>query len=187
MINQAVHVKNYSFGPQDKLFFDANVWIFLYGPQKQDNFPGNRMSAYSSAFNRALRAHSHIYIDVLIVSEFINTYARRKWRIFNQTARPGREREFFKDFRDSSDFKPVAKEIAHKIRRILKYCHKIESGFETLKIDSLIRRYENGGTDFNDQVFTQLCETRGFKLVTDDADFKGQGISILTANGRLLK
>lgn len=180
-------MRNYSFGPRDNLFFDANIWMFLYGPQRQDNFPGNRMSIYSSAFNRILKAQSRIYIDVLIVSEFINTYARRKWDIFKEANRSGTGGNRFKNFRDSSDFKPVAKEIADQTKRILKHCRKIESGFETLEMDSLIKRYENGGTDFNDQVFMQLCKTRGFKLVTDDGDFKGQGISILTANGRLLR
>lgn len=179
MNSQAVHVRNYSFGPQDELFFDANIWMFLYGPQSQDNFPGNRMSVYSSAFDRILKAQSRIYIDVLIVSEFVNTYARQKWRMFSS--------ESFKNFRNSSDFNPVAEEIADKTRRILKHCRKIESGFETLEMDSLIERYENGGTDFNDQVFMQLCKSRGFKLVTDDGDFKSQGISILTANDRLLR
>lgn len=58
MKSQAVHVRNYSFGPQDKLFFDANIWMFLYGPQGQNNLPGNRMSVYSSAFNRILKARS---------------------------------------------------------------------------------------------------------------------------------
>ncbi|MCY4379905.1 MAG: PIN domain-containing protein [Candidatus Dadabacteria bacterium] len=187
MKSQAVHVRNYSFGPQDKLFFDANIWMFLYGPQGQNNLPGNRMSVYSSAFSRILKAQSRIYIDVLIVSEFINTYARRKWEIFKATDRSGRGSESFKNFRNSSDFNPVAKEIADKTRRILKHCRKIESGFEILEMDSLIKRYENGGTDFNDQVFMQLCKNREFKLVTDDRDFKNQGISILTANGRLLR
>ncbi len=184
MLNRTVRVRNHSFVSRDKLFFDANIWMFLYGPQRPG---GRKMSAYSSAFNRALNAGSRIYIDVLILSEFINTYARRKWNILKRASPSLWGSENFKDFRDSPDFKAVAREIAHSTRQILKHCHRIESGFETLEINSLITRYGSGGTDFNDQVFTQLCGTKGFTLVTDDVDFKGQGISILTANDRLLK
>ena len=82
--------------------------------------------------------------------------------------------------------KPVAQEIADNTKRILKHCSRIESGFETLELDSLINEYAGGGNDFNDQVFRELCRSRGLKLVTDDGDFKGQGVFILTANYRLL-
>lgn len=43
-----------------------------------------------------------------------------------------------------------------------------------------------GISDFNDQVLTTLCKRSGLKLVTDDGDFKGRGIPIITANQKLL-
>ncbi len=185
MKNKAVDVEDYHFQSEDKLFFDTNIWLLIYGPQEQKNT--KKMEIYSSAFRRILEAQSRIYIDVLIVSEFINTYARLQWNILKRIGEISEiSRERFKNFRDSSDFKPVAQEIADKAKRILTHCSKIESGFETLTLDSLINEYANGGTDFNDQVFGELCRNKGLKLVTHDADFRGQGISILTANNRLL-
>ena len=185
MKNKAVSLKSYHFQSEDKLFFDANIWLFIYGPQEQRN--SRNMGIYSSAFRRILEAQSRIYIDVLIVSEFINTYARQKWNILKRSDNISEtNRENFKNFRNSPDFKPIAQEIADNTKRILKHCSKIESGFKTLELDSLINEYADGGNDFNDQVFKELCKSRGLKLVTDDSDFKGQGISILTANNRLL-
>ncbi len=167
------------------MFFDANIWLLIYGPQKQENT--TKIKTYSSAFRRILESKSRIYTDVLIVSEFINTYARQKWNILKKLGGISKtSMERFKDFRNSPEFKPIAQEIADNTNRMLKHCSRIESGFETLELDSLIHEYASGGNDFNDQVFGELCKSKGLKLVTDDGDFKGQGIPILTANYRLL-
>ena len=65
---RALSVGDYDFQPGDELFLDANIWLLIHGPQNTGN---DRMHAYSSAFRRLLEAQCRIYIDVLIVSEFI--------------------------------------------------------------------------------------------------------------------
>ena len=120
-----------------------------------------------------------IYIDVLAISEFINTYAKLKYGPFKRSMS-------FKVFRNSQHFKPVAQDISVKVKQILKNCLRIESEFETLEIGDLLKDYAIGGRDFNDQVITELCKSNGFMLITDDRDFKTQEIPILTANRSLL-
>jgi predicted nucleic acid-binding protein len=130
-----------------------------------------------------LTAQSRIFIDVLIVSEFINAYARLKYNILrSKSAAPAD----FKQFRRSAVFKPIAKDIAGDVRQILKHCMRVESGFSTLNIQALITEYEQGDSDFNDQVLADLCRSKGLKLVTDDGDFGAQGLALVTANRRLL-
>jgi predicted nuclease of predicted toxin-antitoxin system len=46
--------------------------------------------------------------------------------------------------------------------------------------------YESGNADFNDQIIAELCRKKQLTLITDDGDFHGQDIAILTANKRLL-
>jgi len=177
-MHKAVAVANYEFKPEDELFLDANIWLFIYGPQS----PGNsKMAIYSQAFSRILAARSRIYIDVLIVSEFINAYARLKWKFVAPHI------DKFKTFRKSPGFKPVARDIAADVKQILNHCLRIENGFEVLEIEGLIDEYTAGDFDFNDQIITALCQRKGLKLVTDDGDFSGQGIPIVTANKRLLQ
>jgi predicted nucleic acid-binding protein len=177
MTNKAWLVNSYVFRPEDELFLDANVWLFIYGPQR----PGDkRVAKYSDAFAKILNAQSRIYIDVLIISEFFNTYARLQWKQVAPNVTN------FKKFRKSPSFKPIAHAITSDVKRILKHCTRIENGFETLDIDSLIAEYEAGDADFNDQVITSLCKNRGLKLVTDDGDFRLQGIPVVTANKKLL-
>ena len=177
MTYKASDVRYYNFTPQDKLFLDSNIWLYLYGPPKRRSY---WRSIYASVFNRILRAKSRIYIDVLVVSEFINAYARLKWR--DASSYPNT----FKTFPSSSDFKTVAQDIATHIQQIMKHCTRIESGFTTLPINDLITDYINGDSDFNDQVITEICKNNGFTLITNDSDFKTQDIPVLTANSKLL-
>ena len=173
MVYKTVEVRHYNFTPQDKLFLDANIWFYLYGPQQL----GNRWARiYSMVFNDILNAKSRIYIDVLIVSEFINSYARLKWKLAASHIKS------FKDFRNSSYFKPVAQDIAADAKRVVDHCSRIESGFATLAIDDLLTEYAAGNSDFNDQVITELCKKNGLTLITNDRDFRSQEIQILTAN-----
>ena len=127
-------------------------------------------------FNDILNANSQIYIDVLIVSEFINSYARLKWKLVASHIKS------FKAFRNSSYFKPVAQDIAADAKRVVDHCSRIESGFATLTIVDLLTEYAAGESDFNDQVITEICKSNGLTLITNDRDFRSQEIPILTAN-----
>jgi len=53
-------------------------------------------------------------------------------------------------------------------------------------IETVLCEFEKGNSDFNDQVLCEICKEKGFTLVTDDPDFSGSGVTILTANSRLL-
>lgn len=180
MTHKAEEISTYDFKSSEALLLDANIWLFVYGPQKPND---KRVIVYSEALKNILAVKSCIYIDVLIVSEFVNRYARIKWMNHLQgSSKTGN----FKQFRKSRDFTPVARDIAADIKLVLQHCTRVESGFESLAIDTLVDEYAAGDSDFNDQVLTALCKKKGLKMVTDDADFKGQGIFIITANKRLL-
>jgi predicted nucleic acid-binding protein len=167
----------HDFSSSDKLMLDTNIWLFIYGPQK----PGDgRVAAYSDALARILSVGCSIYIDVLIVSEFINTYARLRWNLLSP--RPAK----FKEFRKSAVFRSVARDIAADTKRILQHCVRLKGGLGSISLDSLIDEYAMGDLDFNDQVLTALCSSKGLTMITDDADFRNRGIPIITANKRLL-
>lgn len=177
-MNKTLSIKNHNFQYSDRFLLDTNIWFLIYGPQKPTD---NRVKVYSDAFFKILQAKSNIYIDVLIVSEFINTYSRQKYNLLFKYCGT------FKDFRKSKEFKPVACEIADIVKRIIKQCSRIDNDFKGLSINNLIDAYASGDSDFNDQMLTELCKRENLTLVTDDGDFKGQEISILTANKKILQ
>ena len=174
---KAMEVRHHNFTSKDKLFLDANMWLYLFSPRE----PRDRWKQiYSEVFERILKANSRIYVDVLVLSEFINAYARMKWRAAAPHIRS------FKDFRSSGGFKPVAEDIAAGVKEIVSHCSRIESSFTTLPINDLLTDYISGDFDFNDQVITEICKNNGFTLITNDSDFKTQEIPVLTANSNLL-
>lgn len=177
MASNVFSVEGYRFTSDDRLLLDTNIWLFVYGPQKPNS---QRVATYSQAFANIQAAKSRIYIDVLILSEFVNTYARIRWNLLGN---PGHK---FKQFRNSRAFKPIAQDIAADARRVLSHCRRVEDGFDALDSDGLITKYAEGDSDFNDQVLADLCQRQRLILVTDDGDFRKQGIPVVTANQRLL-
>lgn len=179
MSDNVFNVDHYHFSDQDSLFLDTNIWLYIYGPQA----PGDkRVVAYSKALQKILHAGSKIFLDVLVLSEFINRYARLEF----YRSRSPQKKSDFKDYRKSTDFKPVAKAIADVCRRIAKNCLPIESGFTSANMEAVITDYEDKQPDFNDLILMELCKSKGLKLVTHDSDFKEQGLTLITANRRLL-
>lgn len=177
--SKVLPIDAYQFTESDVFLFDANIWIYLYVPQEANRWEA---VAYSKALAEISKVKGAIFIDVLVLSEFINRYARLEHgRVQNQGAL-----RRFKRYRESSAFMPVAKAIADASRRILKHCHRTESCFESVDINTLLADYETMPPDFNDQMLTEICRTKGLKLVTHDSDFKNAGLTVLTANKKLL-
>src|SRR3990172_730256 len=119
----------YGFRETDRLLFDANVWLFLYSPQYGPN--DNRVRTYSGAVKSALTVQSHIFVDALVLSEFINAWARFTYNKLPASTKP----KDFKKYRNSPTFRPVAKGIADACRRILGCAMRIDTEFSSLNIN----------------------------------------------------
>ena len=181
MSKQVYRIDSYRFSSTDVLLFDANIWLYLYSPQGE-RYPQIR-NAYNVAFRRIRSAKSLLFVDVLVLSEFINAYSRFVYNNLPSATKP----ENFKAFRNSADFKPLAEEIAKYSRRIVEKSERTESGFESADLRAILSDYAGGEKDFNDQILAELCRAKNLKLVTHDADFKGENLTILTANPQLLR
>ncbi|MDQ1317270.1 MAG: hypothetical protein QG641_2522 [Candidatus Poribacteria bacterium] len=179
MTAKTLNISSYTFAQTDELLIDANVWLYIHGPQIPKD---QRSMNYSNALANILQAKCGIFIDVLVLSEFINRYSRLKCIQDKGSADPNT----FKSYRQSSDFKTVAKDIADAVRRIFKHSKCVESGFTSIDVNDLLTDYESKCTDFNDQILAEICKSRLLKLVTHDGDFKDYDITVLTANKNML-
>ncbi len=182
MASNSRRISDYTFTSDDELIFDANIWLLIYAPYYLDPY-NKALWAYSDAYKNIKEASSHLYIDVLVLSEYVNRYARLEYEL----ARREDEALTFKAYRNSNLFKPVAEAIADYSRRILDDCEPIETGLSTVDQAAMLDIFEQGVSDFNDLMLALLCEKRNITLVTHDGDFQASGISILTCNTKLLK
>jgi predicted nucleic acid-binding protein len=181
MINRVLSVSAHVFRGREVLFLDANVWLYLFGPQYAKG-SSVEVKSYSAAFKNILTAGCTIFIDALVLSEFVNSSARYYYNVLPRSGRP----RTFKTYRGGQVFLMQAKQIAIACSSILRHCRRIDSGFGNLDVNELLVRYQAGKLDFNDSVILQLCMKKNLTLVTHDADFKNQAVTVLTANPKLL-
>lgn len=188
MSHKVAKLSDHKFTSKNRLFLDANIWLYNYCHfiSTSQSYHTN-LDIYSKALHDIYTAKSKIYIDVLIVSEFINRYARLGWEQWKKDEASDHKKKY-KDFRRSPEGKRIAAEIADMVKRIMKSgAEKMESRFNRVKINDMLDDYGKGEFDFNDQIIAWLCKREGLILITDDSDFKSQkGISILTENRHLL-
>lgn len=180
MNKQVYPIESYQFSGNDAVLFDANIWLYIYGPLS--NISSQYRYAYTLALRRIRGAKCRICLDPLILSEFINAYARFFYNKLPLAHKPAE----FKIYRNSADFKPVAEQIARKAQKILEKCQLTESSFLSRKMGAILHEYAGGDADFNDQMLAELCRANNLKMVTHDADFSFSNLTILTANPKLL-
>jgi len=169
-------IKNYEFSQPQSFFFDTNIWLYIYGPI---SWQDPRSEIYSSALKKIRASNGSIYINCMIISEFINAFSRIEFRQQSQFSR-------YKDFRNSPGFRAVAQDIAYNVRKILKNTLACDSDFVAINLPEIIDIFEQGKYDFNDLVFAEVCRSKEMIFVTHDKDFSDMGVEVLTANGRLL-
>jgi len=176
----ATDIKKYQFKRGDRFFIDANVWLSVYGPIASCN--DWRTFTYSAALRDMRAARCEICLDVLVLSEFINKFARLEFEQLGPSVKP----PDFKRFRQSPEFRATAKEIVIASRKIVVGSVLCDSGIEEIDINLLLNDFETHRSDFNDQMIHELCKARNLTLVTHDGDFRSAGVPILTANRGLL-
>lgn len=181
MSNQVYSIETYKFSPSDALLFDANIWLYIYGLSNTKNAERLKRK-YENQFRRIRGLKVPIFLDVLVLSEFINAYSRQ---FYNRLPEATKSADF-KAFRNSADFQPIAQEIAKFSRKILSKTQRTNIAFESVEMGAIIDAYVAANADFNDLMLAELCKANNLKLVTHDADFQGDDLTIITANSRLL-
>lgn len=178
MKNKAVDASSHPFSDKDEILVDANIWIYLCSP---GGIPGSwQVKTYSSIMARILKAGSKLFLDVLVLSEYINRYSR----IAMNHLQPAQTN--FKAFRNSPDYPPVASAIEAEVKQLLMVCTPVNHAFDEWNLNDLMTDFGANSVDCNDQLITENCKKNGFSLLTNDGDFTEGGIPVLTANNKLL-
>ncbi len=174
----AASITQHRFAAADRLFFDTNIWFFIHGPQSVA--PGERLGersrVYSGALNRALKAGSTIEVNALILAEFVNLVLRAEYRQHFEGLTS------YKEFRASEEYRATAQFCASATTSILQQSTYVDFGCNPVSMRDLVERFGEDQADFNDALIVHHCRQRDLILVTDDGDFRGSGLRLLSHN-----
>lgn len=185
MRNKAHDLTTWDFTESDRILPDANFWINVFGPAASVAQPAPKIRSYSGALGRMVAGKASVFIDVTVMSEFVNTLARLE---FNSNFRGnGYAAWDFKRFRNSADFQPTAKMIEREFGKILKISQCVDHPFSSWDLPCLLGEFGKGGEDFNDQLIIEITKHYDLKLLTDDGDMINGGVDVLTANWKLIR
>ena len=163
-----------------RIFFDANILIYLFWSTGAQYFERE----YSSIFSSLLKMDTALYVDFIIVSEFVNRAIKLEYN--NQLWKTNQESKdySYKRYRDSEDgkemladiYKIIEGSILDKFQVTGKEFNKMEIR-EFLQVDCL---------DFSDKAIELICKENDYVLLTNDNDFRNSDIDILSMNNSLL-
>jgi predicted nucleic acid-binding protein len=177
-----IDASKHAFSDKDRILVDANVWLYLFAP----NPPGSAaVRSYSAVFTSMQKNRANLYLDVLVLSEFVNRYARLEHQI--QKNAGAAVSHDFKTFRDSPDFVPIAQAIQASVMKIGKYAQLLDHPLTACDLPAVLAEFASGRRDINDELLAQCCKKHGLVLLTNDADLGHVGITILTTNPQLLR
>ena len=151
-------IDEYDFPEGKGYFFDTNIWLYIYGPI---GWPDQRSDAYSRALKEIRNSDGTIYINCMIISEFINAFARIEFKQQTNFTR-------FKEFRNSLAFRAIAQDIAYNVRKILRNTLACDPELQAIDLPKVMDLFEQGKYDFNDLLFAQICRAKNMVFVTHD-------------------
>jgi len=178
-------IRAHTFSNQDKLIFDTNICLYLWGPQ-EINRNNYRVEVYSVALKRMLGQGAKLFLLPIVLSEFIKTLESFEFEKYKERSNLPIE---FRHFIQMEVFVNARKEIAPYIREMLQVLEPITMSIgEISDCKKLIDGYSFTDVPINDLLISKACQRRGINLVTDDRDFRSldTGIRIYTANPNIL-
>lgn len=185
-MNDIIDISQYNPLENDKLFFDANIWMYLYCPI--GNYKKDTVTRYAGFLKKAIQSKSSIFISSLVLSEFFNAWVRLGFNIL-KNKQPKQYIDFKKDFRNTKLYKDEVSTIKTVVtKHIMRISQRIDDGFKNISLDELFKEIEK--SDVNDNYYLLMAKLENFKIVTNDSDFafsRKITVPILTANKKILE
>lgn len=164
-----------------KVFFDANVLLYIFWPSGSYHWE----SYYSTAYARLLRQGNELLVDFIVISEIVNRAIRLehdKYLLANNLTRSALP---FKKYRNSADGETALADIYLMIETdILNSFTVVGKSFTKPDIQSFLTV---DSLDFGDKAILSTCQENACVLLTNDVDYKTSAIDILTSNPAILR
>ena len=160
------------------VFFDANILMYLFWSSNPEF-----EKTYATFYTKLLQKKNKFYVDVLVISEIVNSALRIEHKKYNALNKK-KPIENFKQYRNSKSGKDSLFDIYTTIElRIIKNFEIVGKLFNKSELSDLL---VVDNLDFNDKAIAKICQDNQLVLLTNDSDFAKADIEILTANKKLL-
>lgn len=151
---------------RSKLYFDANVWLYLYCPSHMQSYASIE---YSKFYKKALDAGADILIAYPTISEFIHRFIQNQFAISKLEA--GNEGRKFKDWRATNEFDEAISDLSDIIATcITGRCSGLDFALSDFSVDKTLSEMSKLKVDFTDLIVASLCDKIGATLVSSDKD-----------------
>ncbi len=159
-----------------KIFFDANVLIYIFWPSGAYSWE----TSYSSAFGSLLRQKNELLVDYMVISEVVNRAHRLEYSKY-LTANSLTQASFqYKNYRNGLDGKKALSDIYLIIEtNILAKFTIVGKAFTSSEIQSFLTV---DSLDFSDKGILLTCKENACVLITNDIDYRSADIEILSSN-----
>lgn len=163
-----------------RIFFDANVLIYLFWPTGSHRWE----SLYSTAFSHLLQQQNEMVVDFLVISEIINRAHRLEHEKYLSINNITKNNLSYKQYRDSADGQTALSDVYLIIEsNILNRFTVVGKSFTKDEIRTFLTLEP---MDFTDKGILSTCKEHGCILLTNDKDYKTADIDILTSNPSIL-
>lgn len=154
------------------IFIDANVLLYLYfaTPSMKD-WPVK----YSSIFSALVANGNQLVLDYNVLSEVVN----RELKVNHQHYVVTNGNCPYKMWRDSKDGKNAELRTYSLIKSLFSIFLVEGKVYEIADIHPMLTP---SSLDFTDKAIVNLCQAKGYVLLTNDKDFSGVDLDILSAN-----
>jgi hypothetical protein len=173
-------VRNYQPSFSDSLFFDNNIWVFLFCPIA--NVEKKKQTLYSNFLKEVIQSKCAVFVNSLVLSEFSNYWLQTEFKKWKKDNPHGTD--YKRHFIPTETFKTSVEDVRIALKGILKIVEKGNDDFNALEFDNILMEF--GNCDFNDSYYLEMARSKKWKIVTDDADlFKNNKLNIEIITGNL--
>ena len=158
----------YNINTNDNVFLDTNILIFLFSPDFVHS-KEYQVDTYSKIFEKLIENKSAMYINSIVISEFLNRCLRidfnKNYQDSNNT------KDYKKDYRSSDEYKRTLAILLKELNKMFNEfkIKQLDDGFSNF--DTITEFKNSTELDFNDLIIARNVIDNSFKLLSDDRDF----------------
>ncbi|MEB0279895.1 PIN domain-containing protein [Mucilaginibacter sp. 10B2] len=169
--------------------FDTNVWLVILDGYYQKNYNKAYLDFFKTLINNVFSKNPEILMPSLLISEIVNRLIRdvyfKDFKIKNFHLPEIESSKAFKDiYRKDKQFNTDYKIIFQNIKAYQSRIKLIDDNFGGYRLKDVLKD-NSTNLDFNDYIYCKLAKKHNATIITNDIDFSGLSIDILTANKKL--